>query len=107
MNIGYQAVTGIDERDSVRKFTALLAKLLAVVVRSLLRGSNRYNSGRLVCEGLGISVLRVLENIEENIVGNIVQAATALNRWHFVGRLFRIQTACQQGVLPTTDNRAD
>ena len=42
-------------------------QLLAGVVRSLLRGSNWYNSSRLMKEGLDSTVSQV----QKNIVGNI------------------------------------
>ena len=52
---------------SVSKFKALLDRVLAPVVRSLLRGSDWYNFGKLVNEASGNSVSQV----QKNIVGNI------------------------------------
>ena len=45
---GYRVVTSIDDLGSVPRLTTMQANLLAVVVRSLLAGSNWYDSGRLV-----------------------------------------------------------
>ena len=52
---------------SVSKFKALLDRVLALVVRSLFRGSDWYNFGGLMNEALGNSVSQV----QKNIVGNI------------------------------------
>jgi len=46
----------MSETYSVRRFRALPAKVLAGVVRSLLRGSDWYNFGRLMNEGLDSTV---------------------------------------------------
>ena len=62
----------MSETYSVRRFRALPAKVLAGFVRSSLGGSERYNFGKLVNEGLGNSVSQVQENIVGNIVGIIV-----------------------------------
>ena len=61
-------MAGVDEMVSVRRLPTIFIKLFAVVVRSSFTGLDRYNSGRLACERSGISVSRVLENIEGNIV---------------------------------------
>jgi len=45
---GYRVVAGIEGIASVRRLPTMQANLLAVVVRSSLRGSDRCNSGRLV-----------------------------------------------------------
>ena len=52
---------------SARRFKALLGRVLALVVRSLFRGSDWYNFGKLVNEALGNSVSQVQKNIVENI----------------------------------------
>ena len=49
-------MAGTSPMYSVSKFKALLNKVLAGVVRSLLGGSDWYNFGRLMNEGLGNSV---------------------------------------------------
>ena len=65
---GYRGVAGIEGMASVRRLPTMQANLLAVVLRSSLDGSERYNFGKLVNEGLGNSVSQV----QENIVGNTV-----------------------------------
>ena len=46
-SIGCQVLTSTDERDPAKKFTALLANLLAIVTGRSLRGLNRCSAGRL------------------------------------------------------------
>ena len=58
---------GTGQAYSARKSKALLYKVLAGVVRSLLRDPDWYNFGRLINEGLDNSVSQV----QVNIVGNI------------------------------------
>ena len=53
---GYHDLTGTGQVYSARRFKALLDKLLAGVVRSLLRGSDWYNFGKLMNEGLDSTV---------------------------------------------------
>jgi hypothetical protein len=53
---GYHDLTGTGQVYSARRFKALLVKMLAEVVGSLLGGSDWYNFGRLMNEGLGNSV---------------------------------------------------
>jgi hypothetical protein len=72
VNIGYQTVASTNEKDSARKFTALLAKTVGNCHWQVTPGLKPVSAGSLVYEWLGNGVSRVLENIEENIVGNIV-----------------------------------
>jgi len=70
VNIGYQVMTGTDERDSVKKFTALLANLLAIVTGRSLQELNRRSAGRLVFGELGIGVSGVLAIIRLEAILN-------------------------------------
>jgi hypothetical protein len=53
---GYNDLTNASQMYWSRKFKALLVKVLTGVVRSLLRGSDWYNFGRLMNKGLDGSV---------------------------------------------------
>jgi hypothetical protein len=53
---GYHDLTGSSQMYWSRRFKALLVKVLARVVRSLLQGSDWYNFGRLMNKGLDGSV---------------------------------------------------
>lgn len=64
MNIGYQVVTSTGERDSVRKFTALLAKLLAIIAGRSLQGPTQ------CCVGM----------LTDRLVSNDVSAVLAIIR---------------------------
>ncbi len=71
-------MTGIEEMDSVRRLPTMQANLLAVVVRSSLGCSERYNFGKLVNEGLGNSVSQVQENIVGIIETVLVSAVVSM-----------------------------
>jgi hypothetical protein len=53
---GYHGLTGTSQVYWSRRFKALLVKVLTGVFRSLLGGSNWYNSGRLKNKGLYSSI---------------------------------------------------
>lgn len=94
-------MTGTGERYSASKFKALLDKVLAWVVRSSLEGSERYNFGKLVNEGLGNSVSQV----QGNIVGNIetVLVSAVVSMYLFVA----VAAAYFESKLPVNSDISD
>ena len=70
MNIRYQVVTSTVEMESDRKFTALLANLLAVVTGRSLRGLNRCSAGIPVSRVSDIGVPGVLAIIRPEVISN-------------------------------------
>ena len=60
MNIGYQAVTGIDEMNSVLSVTTLLVNQLAIIAGSSLQDPTRWRVGMLTDRVVGNDVSAVL-----------------------------------------------
>jgi hypothetical protein len=59
-NVEYQAVTSLDEMNSVPRLTTLLANLLVLVASRSLQGPNRCPVGMLAYEVFDNSVSEVL-----------------------------------------------
>ena len=91
-------MTGTGEVYPVRKSKALLAKMSAEIVGSLLGGSDRYNPGRLVNRRLGNSISQVQENIGGNIETFI--ASAVVSRYLFAAvaaAYFELKNDCKHG----------
>jgi len=70
VNIGYQAVTGIDEMNSVLSLTTMLANLLAIIVGSSLQDPTQCRVGMLTDRVVGNDVSAVLAIIRLEAILN-------------------------------------